>query len=178
MASFSLIFIWLDKRIGNIPGANQTLKENFRKLLSPIRQFDKPSSCLDATEFSLKDKRIFFITSNSFADHEFLKKLASLSNVYHIYIYNQEGKDYQINDSNLNKKMGLDRIIQFDEQLYKQIVIDLIQMYSNDSSQLANVQQAKQSLEYALKLLNTIDDKDEDLQQMENYLLSRINCLK
>ncbi|CAF5111324.1 unnamed protein product, partial [Rotaria sp. Silwood1] len=37
-------FIWLDKRIGNLPGGNQKLKEKFRKLLSPLRQFDKPAS--------------------------------------------------------------------------------------------------------------------------------------
>ncbi|CAF3321707.1 unnamed protein product [Rotaria socialis] len=82
------------KRIGNLPGANQKLKEKFRKLLSPIRQFDKLTSCLDSVELSLKDRCFLFLTSDSFADEEFLKKIASLPNVYHIYIYDQQGNIY------------------------------------------------------------------------------------
>ncbi|CAF3413699.1 unnamed protein product, partial [Rotaria socialis] len=82
------------KRIGNLPGANQKLKEKFRKLLSLIRQFDKLTSCLDSVELSLKDRCILFLTSDSFADEEFLKKIASLPNVYHIYIYDQQGNIY------------------------------------------------------------------------------------
>ncbi|CAF0897925.1 unnamed protein product [Rotaria sordida] len=175
MSLLSLVFIWLDKCIGNLPGENEKLKEKFRKLLSPIRQFDKPSSCLDSIELSLKNKCIFFITSNSFVDEEFLKKIASLSNVYRIYIYNQEGNDYQFTDTNLIKKIGLERIVQFDEQLYKQIILDLIKIYSKESNQS---RQAKELLKSAVKLLNTIDDKDEDLQDIEKYLISRIHNLK
>lgn len=178
MSSFSLIFVWLDKRIGNLPGGNQELKEKFRKLLSPIRQFDKPAACLDSIELSLKDKRIFFLTSNTFADEEFLKKVASFANIYRMYIYDQERNDYQINETNLAKKMGSERIIQFDEQLYKQIVLDLIKIYSNESDRIGSIKETRELLESATILLNTIDDKDEDIQQIEKYLLSRINSLK
>ncbi|CAF2666417.1 unnamed protein product [Rotaria sp. Silwood2] len=178
MSLLSFVFIWLDKRIGNLPGENQKLKEKFRKLLSPIRQFDKPASCLDSIELSFKDRCVLFLTSNHFADEEFLKKLASLSNVYRIYIYNQEGNYYQFVDKNLAKKMGLERIIQFDEQLYKQIIFDLIKIYSKESDQSGQSKQAKQLLESAVKLLDTIEDKDEDLQEIETYLISRIHNIK
>jgi hypothetical protein len=177
MSSLSLIFIWLDKRIGNLPGGNEKLKEKFRKLLSPIRQFDRPTSCLDCIEQSLKDKRILFLTSNAFADELFLKKIASFSNIYYIYIYDQQGNDYQINDTTLNEKMGSKRIIQFDENLYEQIILDLINIYSNESDRLGSGKEAKEFLESAVKFLNTIDDKDQDLQQMEKNLKSRINHL-
>ena len=51
-------------------------------------------------------------------------------------------------------------------------------MYSNETGQLGNVKEAKELLEYSRKLLNTIDDKDEQYEQMENYLISRLNFLK
>ncbi|CAF2145331.1 unnamed protein product [Rotaria magnacalcarata] len=178
MSSLSLVFIWLDRRSGNLPGGNQKLKEKFRKLLSPIRQFDKPNSCLDSIELSLKDKCVFFLTSDSFADEEFLKKIASIPNIYRIYIYDQQGNGYQFDDANLIKKLGSERIIQFDEQLYKQILLDLIKIYSKESDQAGQGKQAKELLESAVKLINTIDDKDEDLQQLEKYLLTRIGYLK
>jgi hypothetical protein len=178
MSSLSLVFIWLDKRLGNLPGGNEKIKGKFRKLLSPIRQFDKPTLCLDCIEQSLKDKRILFLTSTAFVDEIFLKKLASLSNIHHIYIYDQEGIDYQINDTNLNKKMGSQRIIQFDENLYEQIILDLINIYSNESDRLKEGKEAKELLESSIKLLDTIDDKDENLQQMEKNLITRIEHLK
>lgn len=177
MPLFSLVFIWLDKRIGNLPGGNEKLKEKFRKLLSPIRQFDKPASCLDSIELSLKDKCIFFLTTSTFADDEFLRQMASIPNVYRMYIYDQQCNNYQLNDPNLEKKMGSDRIIQFDEQLYKQIVVDLIKIYSKESGQAGQRKQAKELLESAVQLINTVDDKDEELEQIEKYLLSRINYL-
>jgi len=178
MSSLSLIFVWLDKRIGNLPGGNEKIKEKFRKILSPIRQFDRPTSCLDCIEQTLKDKKILFFTSNVFADELFLKKIASLSNVYHIYIYDQQRIDYQINDTNLSKKMSSKRIIQFDECLYEQLIMDLINIYSNESNKLDKGKEAKELLELAVKLLNTIDDKDQDLEQMEKNLKSRINHLQ
>ncbi|CAF3306998.1 unnamed protein product [Rotaria socialis] len=178
MSSLSLGFVWLDRRSGNLPGGNQKLKEKFRKLLSPIRQFDKPNSCLDSIELSLKDKCLFFLTSDSFADEAFLKKIAAMPNIYRIYIYDQQGNNYQFDDTNLARKMGSERIIQFDEQLYKQIIVDLIKIYSKESDQAGQGKQAKELLESAVTLINTIDDKDEDLEQMENYLLTRISYLK
>ncbi|CAF5070463.1 unnamed protein product, partial [Rotaria magnacalcarata] len=140
--------------------------------------FDKPTSCLDSIELSLKDKCILFLTSDSFADEEFLKKIASFPNVYRIYIYDQQGNNYPIDDANLAKKMGSERIIQFDEHLYKQIILDLIKIYSKESDQAGQGKQAKELLESAVTLINTIDDKDEELQQMEKYLLSRISYLE
>jgi hypothetical protein len=181
MSSLPLMFIWLDKRIGKLPGGNEKLKEKFRKILSPIRQFDKPTSCLDFIEESLKDKRVLFLTSHIFADELFLNKIASLSNVCRIYVYDQQGKNYQMDDSNLKKKMGLERVIQFDERLYEQLVLDLIDIYSNESNRLENGKQSKEAkelLESAVKLLDTIDDKDEDVERIENNLVYRINHLK
>jgi len=178
MSSLSLVFIWLDKRIGNLPGGNEKIKEKFRKILSPIRQFDRPTSCLDCIEETLKDKQILFLTSNAFVDELFLKKIASLSNVYHIYVYNQQGIDYKINDTNLSNKMGLKRVIQFDERLYEQLILDLINIYSNESNRLDKGKEAKELLESAVKLLDTIDDKDQDLEQMVKNLKSRINHLQ
>ncbi len=174
MSSLSLIFVWLDKRVGNLPGGNEKLKSKFRKLLTPIRQFDKPTSCLDHIELSLKDKRVIFITSDIFADESFLKKVASLPNVNHIYVYEQQGNDYQMDDINLKQKMGLKRVIQFDERLYEQLILDLITIYSNESDRLGTGIDAKELLESAMKLLQTIDDKDQDLQQMERNLKSRM----
>ncbi|CAF1659306.1 unnamed protein product [Rotaria magnacalcarata] len=152
MSLLSLVFIWLDRGNGNLPGGNQKLKEKFRKLLSPIRQFDKPNSCLDWIELSLKDKCVFFLTSDR--------------------------NNYQFDDTNLARKMGSERIIQFDEQLYKQIILDLIKIYSKESDQAGQGKQAKELLEFAVKLIHTIDDKDEELQEMEKYLLTRISYLK
>ncbi len=178
MSLLPLTFIWLDKRIGNLPGGNEKMKEKFRKILSPLRQFDRPTSCLDCIEQSLKDHRVLFLTSNIFADDVFLKKIASLSNIHRIYIYNQQATDYQINDANLAKKMGSERVIQFDERLYEQVVLDLMDIYSKESDRLGKGKEAKELLESAVKLLNTIDDRDEDLQQMENNFICRINHLK
>jgi hypothetical protein len=178
MSSLSLIFIWLDKHVGNLPGGNEKIKEKFRKILTPVRQFDRPTTCLNYIKQNLKDKRILFLTSDVFADELFLKEIASLSNIYHIYIYNQQGIDYQINDGSLNEKMGLKRIIQSDECLYKQIILDLINIYSNESDRLEKSKEAKELLESAIKLLKTIDDKDQDLQQMEESLISRIDHFK
>ncbi len=174
MASLSLIFVWLDKRVGNLPGGNEKLKGKFRKILTPIRQFDKPTSCYDHIELSLKDKRVVFLTSDAFADEFFLKKIASLPNVNHIYVYDQQGNDYQMDDINLNQKMGTKRVIQFDERLYEQLILDLITIYSNESERLGTGRDARELLETAIKLLDTIDDKDQDLQQMERNLKSRL----
>ena len=177
MSSLSLIFVWLDKRVGNLPGGNEKLKDKFRKLLTPIRQFDRPTSCLDHIELSLKDKRVFFLASDVFADELFLKKVASLPNVEHIYVYDQQGNDYQMTDTNLSKKMGSKRVIQFDERLYEQLILDLINIYSNESDRLGKCRDAKDLLESAIKLLGTIDDKDQDLQETEKYLKSRLHHL-
>jgi len=104
MSLLPLTFIWLDKCIGNLSDGNEKMKEKFRKILSPLRQFNRPISCIDCIEQSLKDQRIIFLTSHVFSDELFLKKIASLSNVYRIYIYDQQGNDYRINDGNLHKK--------------------------------------------------------------------------
>lgn len=173
-SSLSLIFVWLDKRVGNLPGGNEKLKGKFRKILTPIRQFDKPTSCFDHIELSLKDKRVILLTSNAFADEIFLKKIASLPNVNHIYVYDQQGNNYQMDDTNLNQKMGFKRVIQFDERLYEQLILDLITIYSNESDRLETGRDAKDLLESAMKLLDTIDDKDQDFQQIEKNLKSRI----
>ncbi|CAF4429899.1 unnamed protein product, partial [Rotaria magnacalcarata] len=82
----------------------------------------------------------------SFADEEFLKKIASIPNIYRIYIYDQQGNGYQFDDANLIKKLGSERIIQFDEQLYKQILLDLIKIYSKESDQAGQGKQAKELL--------------------------------
>ncbi len=66
MTTLSLIFVWLDKRVGNLPGGNEKLKGKFRKILTPIRQFDKPTSCLDHIELSSKDKHVIFLTTDIF----------------------------------------------------------------------------------------------------------------
>lgn len=177
MSALPVMFVWLDKRLGNLPGGNEEMKKKFRKLLIPIRQFDKPASSLDHIALSLKDKHVLFILTNAFADELFLKKLALLPNVSYIYIYDQEEYHHQIDDENLNKKMGLKRIIQFDERLYEQITMDLINMYSNESVRLDKGRDAKDLLESAIKLLNNFDDKDEYLQQMENNFKCRLNQL-
>jgi hypothetical protein len=178
MSYLPMTFVWLDKRIGNIPGGNEKMKEKFRKILSPLRQFDRPTSCLDCIEQSSKDQQVVFLTSNIFADELFLKKIASLPNVHRLYVYDQQGSNYQMTDASLARKMGSKRVIQFDERLYEQIVLDLIDIYSKESDRLGKGKAAKELLESAVKLLNTIDDRDEDLQQMENNFVCRINHLK
>jgi len=171
------MFVWLDKRVGHLPGGNEVMKTKFRKLLVPIRQFDRPTSCCDHIDLCLKDKHVFFLTSNAFADDLFLKQVASIGHIHRIYIYDQEGIHFQSNDENLNEKMGSKRIIQFDERLYEQIVIDLVEIYCSESDRLGETRDAKDLLEIALKLVKNIDDKDEHLQQLEKNLHSRLNHL-
>ena len=177
----SLVFIWLDQRIGTLPGGNEKLKEKFRKVLSPIRQFDKPTLCLDFLQDSIKDKRVLFLTSHVFAEEEFLRTIASLPNVIHIYIYDQFNKDHQTNDQNLQEKMGQNRVIHFDERLYEQLIYDLIQLYQNQGDLLQRTNKKKESkelFEYAAQLIDTIEEPDEDFQQIQRDLFSRIDQIK
>jgi len=177
----SLVFIWLDQRIGSLPGGNEKLKEKFRKLLSPIRQFDKPTICADYIRDSIKDKRVLFLTSAVFAEEEFVRTIASLSNVIYIYIYDQQNKDHTTNDKILQEKMGSERVIHFDERLYEQLVYDLVQLYQNEGIHLLKEKQkkeAKQLFELAAQLIDTIDDKDEHLQQIQRDLFAKIDSIK
>jgi hypothetical protein len=181
MSSMSYVFIWLDQRIGNLPGGNEKLKEKFRKVLSPIRQFDKPTLCLDFVQDSIKDKRVLFLTSAVFAEEEFLRQIASLSNVIHIYIYDQDNHDHPTNDKLLEEKMGVERVIHFDERLYEQLINDLIKLYSNEGDRLERGRQtkeAKQLFQYAAQLIDTIDDKDQELEQIQRDLFARIDRIK
>lgn len=177
MSSLSLIFVWLDKRVGNLPGGNERLKAKFRKILTPIRQFDKPTACLDHIELSLRDKRVVFLTSDVFAEELLLKKIASLPNVHRIYVYDQHGRDYQMDDRDLQAKMGAKRVVQFDERLYEQIILDLANIYSQESDRLGSGVDARDLLESAIKLLDTLDEKDQDLEQLEKNLRARLSHL-
>jgi len=177
----SLIFIWLDQRIGNLPGGNEKLKEKFRKILSPIKQFDKPTNCIDFIKDSIKDKQVIFLTTAVFAEEDFLKTIASLSNVTFIYIYDQLNKDHNINDKLLQDKMGSQRIIHFDETLYEQLIKDLVQLYQNEGDKLIKLKQTKQAkplFQLAIQLIDTIDDKDQDLQQIQQDLVDKIDRIK
>jgi len=177
----SLIFIWLDQRIGNLPGGNEKLKEKFRKILSPIKQFDKPTNCIDFIKDSIKDKQVIFLTTAVFAEEDFLKTIASLSNVTFIYIYDQLNKDHNINDKLLQDKMGSQRIIHFDETLYEQLIKDLVQLYQNEGDKLIKLKQTKQAkplFQLAIQLIDTIDDKDQHLQQIQQDLIDKIDRIK
>lgn len=177
MSSIPLIFVWLDQRIGNLPGGNEKLKEKFRKILSPIKQFDKPTICTDFIQDSIKDKRILFITSGVFAEKDFLEKISSLSNVIYIYIYDQLNKDYQINNKNLQEKMGEQRIIHFDERLYEQLIQDLVHLYQIQGDKFIQDKQNKEAklfYELSKQLIDTIDDKDQDIQQIQQDLITKI----
>jgi ribonucleotide reductase beta subunit family protein with ferritin-like domain len=181
MSAMSLVFVWLDQRIGNLPGGNEKLKDKFRKVLSPLRQFDKPTICLDFLRDSIKDKRVLFLTSGVFAEEDFLRQVASLSNVIYIYVYDQQNKDHNTNDQTLLDKMGVERVIHFDERLYEQLINDLIQLYTNEGDQCERARQkkeAKQLFEYAAQLIDTIEDQDQDLQQIQRDLFARIDRIK
>ena len=176
-----LLFVWLDQRIGSLPGGNEKLKEKFRQILSPIKQFDKPTMCADFIKDSIKDKQILFLTSNVFADQEFLRSIASLSNVIYIYIYDPSNNQHSINDQILQEKMGQQRIIHFDERLYEQLVYDLIHLYQIKADQLHRGRQnkeAKQLFQLATQLIDTIDDKDSDLEQIQRDLFIKIDQIK
>ncbi|CAF3941537.1 unnamed protein product, partial [Rotaria magnacalcarata] len=54
----------------------------------------------------------------------------------------------------------------------------IIKIYFKESDHAGQGKQAKELLESAVTLINTIDDKDDDLQQMEKHLLTRISYLK
>jgi tRNA isopentenyl-2-thiomethyl-A-37 hydroxylase MiaE len=177
----SLIFIWLDQRIGNLPGGNEKLKEKFRKLLSPIKQFDKPTICTDYIKDSIKDKRVLFLTTAAFAEEDFLRTIASLSNVIFIYIYDQQNKDHTINDQIIHDKMGSQRIIHFDERLYEQLVNDLVQLYQNEGDRfikIKEIKQAKPLFQLALQLIDTVDEKDQDIEQIQRDLFEKIDRIK
>jgi len=177
----SLVFVWLDQRIGSLPGGNEILKEKFRKLLSPIKQFDKPTNCADFLQDSIKDKRVIFLTSGVFAEEEFLRTIASLSNVIYIYIYDQKNNDHNTNDKNLQEKMGQQRVVHFDERLYEQLVYDLVHLYQYEGDKLERARQtkeAKQLFQSAVQLIDTIEEKDEDLQQIQTDLIQRIERIK
>lgn len=178
MSSLSLIFVWLDKRVGNLPGSNEHLKSRFRKLLNPIRQFDRPTACFDHIELSLKDKRVIFLTSDAFADEELLIKLAALSHVCHLYVYDQHGRNYRMSDEYLREKMNWLRVIQFDEHLYEQMIRDLLDIAEKEIDRLGKGRDAQDVVEFARKLLGTIEDKDEDFRAMELNWTMRANQLK
>lgn len=182
MSENSLLFVWLDQRLGNLPGGNEKLKEKFRKLLSPIKQFDKPTNCFDYLKESTKDKQIFFITTNVFAQLEFLQSVASLSNVIHIFIYDKtSNQQYQLNQNLLQLKIGEERIIRFDERLYEQIIIDLAHLKEIHADLLLKnklYKEAKQSFQLALQYFDVIDDKDEDILRIQQDLTNKINQIK
>ncbi|CAF0870589.1 unnamed protein product [Rotaria sp. Silwood1] len=167
--------------MGYIPGGNEKLKEKFRKILSPIRQFDKPTSCYDFICDSTKDKHVFFLTTSVFAEEEFLRKIASLTNVSFIYVYDQDNKQFTTNDKNLLEKMGSQRLIHFDEILYEQLIYDLARFYKNQADQLIlgnQSKQGKQLLEYAVQLIDTCDDLNQDLQLIQQDLKEKIQRVK
>ena len=184
MTTNPLVFIWLDKRLGSLPGGNDRMKEKFRQLFSPLKQFDKPTSCEDHIEQNLKEKKIFFLTSASFADETLLKKIAALPQVVHLYLFDPT------NATNLTKicsvdplktKMGVERHIQFDETLYEQLLLDLIRFHSDVAVQhekQRNAGPAKESLQTALKFFELIDEKDQQTNELEANLRERLQKLK
>jgi hypothetical protein len=177
----SLVFVWLDQRIGNLPGGNENLKEKFRKVLSPIRQFAKPTLCLDFIRDSMKDKRVLFLTSAVFAEEDFLRNIASLPNIVYIYIYDQENQIHNTDDKILSEKMGLQRVNVFDERLYEQLINDLVYLYKNHGDLLERGRQrkeAKQFYEYAKQLIDTIDNKNEEFEEVQRDLILRIDRIK
>lgn len=181
MSSGSLLFIWLDKRTGYIPGGNEKLKEKFRKILSPIRQFDKPTNCYDFIRDSTKDKKVLFITTSTFAEEDFLHQIALLTNVYFIYIYDQDNKQFNTNDKNILEKLGSQRLIHFDEILYEQIITDLIQLNKNQAEIFIKNKQfneAKQLIEYSLNLIETCDEINQDLQIIQQDLYEKLKDIK
>ncbi len=181
MSSMSLVFIWLDQRIGYLPGGNEKLKEKFRNILSPIKQFDKPTNCFDYLKDSIKDKRVLFLTTKSFAQQDFLHSIASLPNVIFMYIYDTSNQDYAINDQIIQQKMGEQRIIHFDEILYEQLITDLVFLYQNQGEILLKEKQnkeAKQLFQTASLLIDNIEEKDQDLQQIQTDLLAKIGKIK
>jgi predicted HTH transcriptional regulator len=181
MWSMSLVFIWLDQRIGNLPGGNEKLKEKFRKILSPMKQFDKPTICFDYLKDTIKDKRVLFLTTKAFAQQDFLRSIASLSNVTFIYIYDTSNQDYSTNDQILQDKMGQQRIIHFDERLYEQLIQDLVYLYQNQAQLLLKNKQnkeAKQLFQTALQFIDTIEEKDQDLEQIQTDLIAKIEQIK
>ncbi|CAF3464336.1 unnamed protein product, partial [Rotaria sp. Silwood2] len=130
---------------------------------------------------SSKDKYVFFLTTSVFAEEEFLRKIASLANVFFIYIYDQDNKQFTTNDKTLSEKMGSQRLIHFDEILYEQLIYDLISFYKNQADQLIKDEQSKQAkqlLEYATKLIDTCDDINQDLQLIQQDLNDRIRRIK
>lgn len=177
MSSLALIFVWLDKRVGNLPGSNDILKSKFRKLLNPIRQFDRPTACFDHIELSLRDKRVIFLTSDAFADEQFLIRLAGLTHVKHLYVYNQHEQNYQMLDEHLREKLAWKRVIQFDEYLYEQMVKDLLEIAVKEIDRLGKGRDAKDVIDLSRKYLLTIDEKDEDFQRLETHILMRLNQL-
>lgn len=182
MSNTSLLFIWLDKRLGSLPGGNDRIKEKFRQLFNPLKQFDKPTSCEDSIEQIYKDKKIFFLTSSSFADERFLKKISSFNQIIRIYLFDPTNsiEMMKFTDEQLTMKMGSQRQIQFDENLYEQILFDLTEFYSNNSIQYEkqrNVSLAKENLQLALKYSDLAEEKDEqfnDLQQNINERLQKL----
>jgi hypothetical protein len=177
----SLVFVWLDQRMGSLPGGNEKIKEKFRKLLSPIRQFDKPTICTDYLKDSMKDKNVLFLTSNVFAEQDFLRTIASLPNVIYIYIYDQLNQTYSFTDQILQEKLSEERIIHFDERLYEQLVCDIIYLYQNEADRLQRARQtkeAKQLFQSAAELIDTIDEKDQDIQQIQRDLFAKIDKIK
>jgi hypothetical protein len=50
----------------------------------------------------------------------------------------------------------------------------VVTLYSNQSERLETGRDARELLETAIKLLDTIDDNDQDLQQMERNFESRL----
>lgn len=178
MSTLGFIFIWLDKRVGNLPGSNEHLKSQFRKLLNPIRQFDRPSACFDHIELTLKDKRVIFVTSDAHADEDLLIKLAALPHVYHLYVYGPNGRNYRMADGNLREKMNWLRVIQFDEHLYEQMIRDLMNIAEKQFDRLGKGQDARDVVGFARKFLATIEDKDEDFRMMDINWIARENALK
>lgn len=181
MSSTPLVFVWLDKRIGYLPGGNEKLKEKFRKILSPIRQFDKPTSCYDYLNESTKDKNVFFLTTSVFAEEDFLRKISSLTNITQIYIYDQTNQQIKINDKKLMDKIGSQRIIQFDEMLLEQILFDLIQYYQSQGQLFLTQKQsiqAKQLFQLSLQFFDYIDDINQDLQVIQDNLIQQIQQIK
>lgn len=184
MSTNPLVFIWLDKRLGSLPGGNDRMKEKFRQLFSPLKQFDKPTSCEDHIEQNLKEKKIFFVTSSAFADETLLKKIGALPQVVHLYLFdptNATNLTTICSADPLKTKMGAERHIQFDENLYERLLLDLIRFHADVAAQhekQRNVGQAKESLQAALNFFELIDEKDSQTDELEASLRDRLQKVK
>ena len=142
-------------------------------LLGPLKLFDKPTSCEDFIDQNSKEKKIFFLTSSSFADETFLKKISSFPQIVQIYLFDSTNSIQLSTNSNEKLKTKM--------RSQRQILVDLIEFHSNVSIQFEkqrNSSQAKESLQQAMKLFDFIDDKDQQLINLEENLHERLEKLQ